>query len=67
MYEPVKGGVRSDGIVPELLHRGGAGEMPQVEPFKNVGPLVGLACAEGNRVLHWFQRDWANEHTRHFT
>ena len=42
-YQTVEGGVRSEGIIPKLLHCGGAREVVQTEPFENVAPLIGLA------------------------
>jgi len=51
----MEGGVGSEGIIPKLLHCGGAREVVQTEPFENVAPLIGLADAKGHRVMHWLK------------
>ena len=66
-YQTVEGGVRSEGIIPKLLHCGEASEVVQTKPFENVAPLIGLASAKGHRVLHWLKGNWANEHRGNFT
>ena len=35
-YQTVEGGVRSEGIIPKLLHCGEASEVVQTKPFENV-------------------------------
>lgn len=62
--EVVESGVGRDGIVPEVLHCGGAGVVAEGEPFEDVGTVVGLPRAKGDGVLHWLERDWADENGR---
>ena len=54
-YQTVEGGVGSEGIIPKLLHCGGASEVAQTDPFEDVAPLIGLASAKGHRVLYWLK------------
>lgn len=62
--EVAESGVGRDGIVPEVLHCCGAGVVAEGEPFEDVGTVVGLSRAKGDGVLHWLQRDWADENGR---
>ena len=58
----MESGVGSEGIIPKLLHCGGASEVTQTEPFEDAAPLIGLASAKGHRIKHWLKENWTNEH-----